>query len=195
MDFDEIVLKGMSRWPNVPAVFGWLSLDRRGRWRLRGEAIGNRAAREFIDRNYTRDERGRWFFQNGPQRVYVALELAPLFYTLEPDGALRAHTGRAGGRPRAVWMDETGTLWLEAAPGPGVLDGRDLGLVADRLCDDAGAALDERTIEEAMACGDAQAPGGMWLDWWGERLAVRRIAAADAPARLGFVREPVPEPA
>ena len=68
---DAVVLRAMAKWPNVPAVFGWLSLDRRGRWLLRGEPIGNAAARQFISRNYQSDPHGRWFFQNGPQRVFV----------------------------------------------------------------------------------------------------------------------------
>ena len=28
---------------------------------------------EFIGRNYAADAQGQWFFQNGPQRVYVCL--------------------------------------------------------------------------------------------------------------------------
>ncbi|HMN64893.1 MAG TPA: DUF2946 family protein, partial [Burkholderiaceae bacterium] len=31
---DEQVLHAMARWPDVPAVWGWLRLDRRGRWLL-----------------------------------------------------------------------------------------------------------------------------------------------------------------
>ena len=27
---DEIVIRAMQKWPNVPNVFGWLKLDRRG---------------------------------------------------------------------------------------------------------------------------------------------------------------------
>ena len=37
---DEDVLRAMTRWPDVPAVYGWLSLDRRGRWLIRGETLG-----------------------------------------------------------------------------------------------------------------------------------------------------------
>ena len=66
---DEIVARSLAKWPNVPAVYGWLELDRRGNWLIKGERIGNVALREFIARNYDADERGRWFFQNGPQRV------------------------------------------------------------------------------------------------------------------------------
>ena len=75
---DDAVVRSLARWPNVPAVYGWLELDRRGNWRIKGERIGNAALREFIARNYAADERGCWFFQNGPQRVYVALAYTPL---------------------------------------------------------------------------------------------------------------------
>ena len=45
---DEIVVRGMAKWPNVPAVYGWLSLDRRGDWRIKGERIANPGVSEFI---------------------------------------------------------------------------------------------------------------------------------------------------
>jgi hypothetical protein len=32
----------------------------------------------FIQRNYDHDAQGQWFFQNGPQRVYVELEATPM---------------------------------------------------------------------------------------------------------------------
>ena len=70
---DADVLAAIARWPNVPAVYGWLSLTARGEWRLRGERIENAAIRAFFDRNYAGDAQGCWYVQNGPQRVYVAL--------------------------------------------------------------------------------------------------------------------------
>ena len=82
---DEAVARSMARWPNVPAVYGWLSLDRRGNWRIKGERIGNAALRDFIARNYLADERGCWFFQNGPQRVFVELAYTPLVVHYEGD--------------------------------------------------------------------------------------------------------------
>ena len=33
---DETVIRAMAKWPDVPAVWGWLSLDRRGVWKLKG---------------------------------------------------------------------------------------------------------------------------------------------------------------
>src|SRR5438552_19015449 len=75
---DAMVARSLAKWPNVPAVYGWLELDRRGNWKIKGERIANQALRDFIGRNYGRDESGRWFFQNGPQRVYVTLAYTPL---------------------------------------------------------------------------------------------------------------------
>jgi hypothetical protein len=34
LPLDDLVQQAMTRWPNVPAMFGWLRLDRRGRWML-----------------------------------------------------------------------------------------------------------------------------------------------------------------
>src|SRR4051812_44740937 len=99
---DDIVLRGMAKWPNVPSVYGWLSLDRRGQWRIQGESISNRHVIAFIGRNYYHDERGCWFFQNGPQRVFVTLDYTPMVLRIaEPALAALAvdtHAGSQVGR-------------------------------------------------------------------------------------------------
>ena len=99
---DDSVLRAMAKWPNVPAVYGWLALDRRGRWLLRDEPIANRAAVRFIDRNYGVDDGGRWYFQNGPQRVFVRLDYTPWVLRLRVDGGLDTHTGLAVCSPRMI---------------------------------------------------------------------------------------------
>jgi len=113
---DEIVLRGMAKWPNVPAVYGWLSLDRRGQWLIKGERISNALVTEFIGRNFTRDERGCWYFQNGPQRVFVDLGYTPRVYrVVNPDGAplvLEASTGGTVSTIHGAWIDETGAALL-----------------------------------------------------------------------------------
>jgi len=94
---DPIVIQAMAKWPSVPNVFGWLSLDRRGAWLIKGDRIANTGVTEFIGRNYAEDDQGRWFFQNGPQRVFVKLECTPLVVrVVGAEGAplkLEAHTG------------------------------------------------------------------------------------------------------
>ena len=129
---DPTVLRSMAKWPDVPDVYGWLGLDRRGNWLLQGERIGNRALRDFISRNYTADAQGRWYFQNGPQRVFVRLAYAPLVVRLE-NGALVDHCGRAFGEPQGVWLDDEGSILLAGAPGPALLDDRDLAAFVDGL--------------------------------------------------------------
>jgi len=85
---DDAVLRSIARWPNVPAVYGWLALDRRGNFLIKGERIGNPALREFICRNYAADERGCWYFQNGPQRVFVRLAYTPFVVHFQGDALL-----------------------------------------------------------------------------------------------------------
>jgi hypothetical protein len=126
---DEIVLRSMAKWPDVPDVYGWLSLDRRGNWLLQGERIGNAALREFISRNYAPDARGCWYFQNGPQRVFVALAYTPL--VIHTEGvAIFDHCGRPF-QPEQAFLDEEGSILMLGRQGIGLLDDRDLGAYAD----------------------------------------------------------------
>ena len=122
---DESVVRSMAKWPDVPGVYGWLSLDRRGNWLIKGERIGNLALREFIGRNYQSDAQGRWYFQNGPQRVFVKFAYTPLVARLE-NGALVDHCGRVYGEPHGIWLDDEGSILLAGALGPALLDDRDL---------------------------------------------------------------------
>jgi hypothetical protein len=127
---DEIVARSLAKWPNVPAVYGWLELDRRGNWRIKGERIGNAALNEFIARNYEADDRGCWFFQNGPQRVFVKLAYTPLVVHYEGD-ALIDHCGR-GFIESIPYVDEEGSVLLEGDRGIALLDDRDLVRYADQ---------------------------------------------------------------
>jgi hypothetical protein len=141
---DDQVRQAMARWPNVPAVHGWLRLDRRGRWMLvdRGVAGFDEAVHgagseitsppiiDFIGRNYQSDAQGRWYWQNGPQRVYVDLDLAPILLRVMgevPTQSLITHTGYPVERIERATSDGQGNLWLLTEHGPGCIDDRDLG--------------------------------------------------------------------
>src|SRR5947209_767885 len=133
---DSVVARAMAKWPNVPAVYGWLSLDRRGNWRIRStsaterfERIGNAALREFIGRNYAADSAGRWYFQNGPQRVYVTLAYTPLVVHHEGD-ELIDHCGRPFAA-RIAYLDDEGSVLMESDGVIALLDDRDLARYAD----------------------------------------------------------------
>ncbi|MFZ2298171.1 MAG: DUF2946 family protein [Aquabacterium sp.] len=184
---DDIVKAAMLKWPNVPNCYGWLALDARGDWYLRdeptqaagpfpqlkGSLIKHDKLKAFIHRNYAPDERGAWYFQNGPQRVYLQLELAPLVLGVrrlnvnEADVGtaagyeVQAHTGQDVGAVRSCWLDEQGRLYLLTEAGLGGVRSMDMDAAAD-----------------AVASGV-----------WGEP---QEVAFADMPVRFGFVREPVP---
>ena len=131
---DETVQRSMAKWPGVPDVYGWLSLDRRGNWLINGERIGNAALREFIARNYQPDARGCWYFQNGPQRVFVSLAYTPLVLHLERGNAgdaLLDHCGRPF-HPEQMFVDGEGSILMHGKPGIGLLDDRDLAGYANR---------------------------------------------------------------
>jgi hypothetical protein len=181
---DEAVLRSLGKWPDVPAVYGWLMLDARGNWLLRNpvsgafERIGNVALREFIARNYACDELGRWFFQNGPQRVYVRLVYTPLVFRLAGD-RLKDHCGRNAGRITEAWLDERGSLVLRAADGVGVLEDRDLLRASEGLVDAQGAPASDPARAEFFV-------------WGGARTSLGRIASRMVPERFNFVPDPRP---
>ena len=127
---DEIVARSLAKWPNVPAVYGWLTLDRRGNWLIKGERIGNAALREFIGRNYQADGKGRWYFQNGPQRVYVSLAYTPLVVRYEGEG-LVDHCGRPFTAAEAL-EDDGGSVLFAGSGSVGLLDDRDLARFAEQ---------------------------------------------------------------
>ena len=149
---DASVARAMAKWPNVPAVYGWLSLDRRGNWLIKGERISNSALREFIGRNYECDSAGRWYFQNGPQRVYVSLAYTPLVVHYEGD-ELKDHCGRPFGAER-TYLDDEGSVLVEAGGRIALLDDRDLG----RYADSADALLPIRRREVAERFGFVPEP-------------------------------------
>ena len=147
---DDIVKAALRKWPNVPHCYGWLALDARGDWYMRddrtqaagpfpkvkGSRILHEKLREFIERNYASDASGCWFFQNGPQRVYVELEAAPWVWRLhaEPSGRPRieSHTGLTAAL-QTVSVDELGRLFLATELGLGVVHTLDMETAADAI--------------------------------------------------------------
>lgn len=171
---DESVLAAMTKWPDVPALYGWLSLDVHGRWLLRDEPITHPGLVEFINRNYEPDEAGCWFFQNGPQRGYVRLEYTPWILHVDTESALRTHTGRTLESVHGAWIDDEGNLLLETETGIGLVDSDALPRISDWL------------TENAEGSGDS----GTCLHFGNGRFPLQRIAREQVPERFGFVSDP-----
>lgn len=201
---DEIVTQAMAKWPNVPAAYGWLRLDRRGQWHLvdrnapgfdesvrdAGSRLEHAAFVDFICRNYQGDEQGRWYFQNGPQRVFVDLELAPLVLRVfeagrrvgdsEPDRdaagapfALVAHTGYPVSRATGGLIDAQGNVFVDTDLGPGVIHDADLAALPLEGLEDDGAPVDG-PVRLRLATGEV----------------MLQRAATDPAERFGFQRAP-----
>lgn len=176
-------LSAIAKWPNVPACYDWLSLDRRGDWRLQGERVTHSGLIQFINRQYGSDESGCWFLQNGPQRVFVALASTPWIFRREGSGFV-SHTGVPSGLLKALYLDEDGNLLLESELGIGLLDDRDLaGILAECRAGDGELASDEAIIQ-LMETGSGD------IRW--QNLPVQTIAAADLPKRFNFNPNPRP---
>ena len=154
---DDIVKAAIAKWPNVPHCYGWLGLDARGNWYLRDDAaqaagpfcapssepgrdlaskgslLQHEKLIDFIARNYECDDsgtstaKGQWFFQNGPQRVYVELEATPYIWRVggAPDFDVTAHTGQTAITQRC-FTDEHGCVYLETALGFGLVHTLDM---------------------------------------------------------------------
>lgn len=188
---DEWVVNALQRWPNVPALFGWLSLDRRGRWLVQGEAISHPRIIAVINRNYAADEHGRWYFQNGPQRGYMQLESTPLILSVgEDDKHLVTHTARAVELVQAAYLDEEGALALVTEHGPAEVAGRELQWALDRLSVD-GKPVDDESLASALATPSGS-DTGITMQIGSSRLPLRRLDFSQAPSVLGFDRTPAP---
>jgi hypothetical protein len=168
---DDLVKAAMAKWPNVPDCRNWLGLDARGDWYLRddacqaagpfptpkGSVLRHDKLREFIHRNYLCTAEGAWYFQNGPQRVFVALEAAPLVLRLHDDGRVVDHTGEALFPTLAV-MDEMGWLYLSSPKGLGLVHSLDMGQAADRLAEGAWPLQEAQRAELPRQFGYVRQP-------------------------------------
>lgn len=180
----------MLRWPNVPACYGWLSLDRRGQWRMRGEAVTHAGLANFLNRQYGHDEHGNYFIQNGPQRVFVELDYTPWVLRLSSENILLTHTGDAVEEIRGVAFDEEGNLLLECMDGIALLCDRDLPALLACLRQTGGEAANDADL---LAVLD-QTPGTsgtLSLEWDGKHIPVGSLRRKQVARRYGFVALPV----
>lgn len=200
---DQSVKDAIARWPDVPAVHGWLSLDGRGRWRLHpqgqaaqggaGESITNTQILDFINRNYEHDEAGRWYFQNGPQRVFVRLDGAPYVLRLSDDNrGLLTHTDSAVATVSHWWLDDAGQLYATTPAGAGIVMDRDLPALLEKLV--AQGADSASPLLDALA---DLAPGQtLQVSWPGvyATAPLQAIARQDVARRLAFDPNPSATP-
>ena len=191
---DEIVRQAMAKWPNVPHCYGWLALDARGAFRMRdevaqaahapGDVIRHPTLLSFIYRNYLQDERGCWYFQNGPQRVYVELEATPFIARTDPVHGFVTHDGAPLNAIEQAWMTEEGRLVLKAREKLAMLDDRDLVDCLPML------RIEGRLVEDIVLMDWLNEPSGdLQLAIDGKLVAVNPLRSAQLQ-QLGFIAHP-----
>jgi hypothetical protein len=212
---DDIVKQALAKWPNVPHCYGWLGLDARGNWRMRderaqhlalaGDKLNNPALVGFIVRNYASNERGCWYFQNGPQRVYLNLETTPFVARTDPALGFVLHTGAALERIDAAYLTEAGELLLQSGDIVAQLDDRDM-TQAMALLEQDGRAVDDEALmawldnpgqtpgqaAPAAAGGLPPSPAPLALRIGGASVAVQHLQQDEIPEHFNFIRLPQP---
>lgn len=194
---DEIVRQAMAKWPSVPHCYGWLALDARGAFRMRdetaqrsnqpGDIIRHTALLAFIYRNYTHDERGAWFFQNGPQRVYVDLEATPFIARTDPTHQFVLHDGEAMTDIDDVGLTDKGQLLLGNDQQIAMLDNRDLAQCLP-LLNIQGQAISDSQLMQWLDSPDES----LSMNLLGREVSVRWLHSDDVAARFGFIKNPLP---
>ncbi|KHA79851.1 hypothetical protein NC77_06860 [Janthinobacterium lividum] len=195
---DELVKQALAKWPNVPHCYGWLGLDARGHWRMRdqhaqqqqlpGDKIAHVALLGFINRNYDHDERGCWFFQNGPQRVYLNLEATPYIARSDPQHGFVLQTGAPLEQIEQAYWCDNGALILRHGDVVAQVDDRDMAQVLPALRLDGQAVGDE-----ALLAWLEDAQGNLMLLHNGKEIAVQPLAYASVPQTFGFQQAPQAE--
>ncbi len=194
---DDIVKKAMAKWPNVPDCYGWLGLDARGHWRMRDERAqhlelaGDKVIQEallgFINRNYAADERGCWYFQNGPQRVFLNLEATPFIARTDPQHGLVLHTGEPVASIDRAFMTERGDVIVDAGGKIAQVDDRDVAQVMAMMEMDGQPPSDE-ALMGWLESGE----GAMALHYREQRVNVERLEADQVASLFRFERLPSP---
>lgn len=203
---DELVLQGQQKWPNVPHAYGYLALSAQGHWHIYAaphttpdfsaqSRVTSPALQQFIARNYAVDASGCWYFQNGPQRAYVMLEKAPLILHLDEALQLRSHTQHAIDAISAWYITDTGELYAHSPAGCGLVIGRDVPALAERLHLAEGASL-----LDYLEHHDPHELHGVTLLYHNAKQEIPQSAMVyytqdqDLPRLSGFVRLPAPTP-
>ena len=201
---DEQVIRSLIKWPDVPDCYGWLALDRRGQWRMRdeftqqnnlpGQVIKHQSLNEFISRNYARDTQGKYFFQNGPQRVFITLDATPWIVRMIPsDQGVKLLTQcQSPIEPTAALSDEKGNIYIVGNIAQVVYEESDRAQFKLQTTESIALLHDhdlDLFSELATLKEEACSFGGSW-GWHGKQLPLDPIHSSELANRFDYLAQP-----
>ena len=161
--------------------------------KLPGQVIQHLALNDFISRNYAVDELGRYFFQNGPQRVFVTLDTTPWIVRLIPsEQGLRLITQcKTHLEPSAALSDEKGNIYIVGLIHVEMNESTRAYLsAADHL---SVALLHDHDLdlfsELAKLREEACSFGGSW-NWHGKQLSLDPVHSNELSTRFNYNPSP-----
>lgn len=164
---------------------------------LPGQVIAHAILNDFIARNYACDEQGRYFFQNGPQRVFITLDATPWVVRITPsDHDLQLiNQCHQVLEPTAALSDENGNIYIvgritQTIQGSSntnnpfiTRDSQSIALLHDHDLD--------QFSEWAKLREEACSFGGSWL-WQGNQLPLDPIHSHELASRFQYIAKPQP---
>ena len=161
---------------------------------LAGNVIQHTALNEFISRNYAYDSLGRYFFQNGPQRVFITLDATPWVARIIPiKGGLQL-LNQCGEeiKPQSALSDEKGNVYITGLITQSLSDKID-NTIFTRTALPSVALLHDHDLdlfsEQSKVQEDACSFRGSWL-WDGIELPIEPIHSIELSERFHFVKSP-----
>jgi hypothetical protein len=161
---------------------------------LAGSIIQHLALNDFISRNYACDPLGRYFFQNGPQRVFITLDATPFIARITPgEGGPKLLTQcNAEIKPQSALSDEKGNIYITGLFQQSFSDQID-GTAFTKAESLSVALLHDHDLdlfsEQSQVQEDACSFRGYWL-WDGQNLPIEPIHSAELSKRFHFVKTP-----
>jgi hypothetical protein len=161
---------------------------------LSGSVIQHAALSEFISRNYAHDSLGRYFFQNGPQRVFITLDAAPWIVRITPgeNGSRLVTQCGTDIKPQGALSDEKGNIYITGLIPQSFSNQVDNSRFTEQesisvaLLHDHDLDLfsNQSTVQE-----DACSFRGSW-QWDGKDLPIEPIHSIELSERFRFIKAP-----
>jgi hypothetical protein len=150
-----------------------------------GDIIRHESLLNFIYRNYDCDTRGAWYFQNGPQRVYVELEATPFIARTDPELGFVLHDRTPMHDIDQLFMTNSGQLIIQSHQKIAMLDPNDLAHCLAMLYVENHAIADEDLLKWLIAPNQS-----LQMKLGKQFINVEWVDSNQLQKRFGFIAHP-----